>query len=121
MATTVRVTTLTLGTAGALVASTTSAEVFPTMASAKEQAEALYGPIRWRPSESTRSSWAIGTPSARPSAYDQRIVVAPAAKGVAEVVEELRRLDAPNLDDIRQRVLSRQRPAPAQPTEETPA
>ncbi|MGW8814102.1 hypothetical protein [Gordonia terrae] len=118
MATTYRTTVLTLTTGGALREATTTATTWLTLTSAKDSAEQEHGPITWRHADVTRPQWAIGTPTARPSAYDQRVVVAPASKGLDDLLVELHRRDAPtDLDALRASILARQGKGPApQPT-----
>ncbi|ASR04008.1 hypothetical protein [Gordonia rubripertincta] len=121
MAVTYRVYELRFGAANTVVRSTASAETYPTLTAAREAAEEQHGPIHWRPNDSTRTTWPTGTPAARPSAYQTTVVVCPAAKGLTEVLAELRRRDAPaDLDVLRAEILARQGrgPAPQPPTEE---
>ncbi|WP_431840872.1 hypothetical protein [Gordonia hongkongensis] len=124
MATNVRIFAVRFGAGNALVDSEASAETFPSLTAARDAAEALHGPITWRPTRATPSSWAIGSPSAKPSAYRTAIVVAPASRGLSDVVAELKRLDGPaDLNEIRDRILTRQgkTPAPKDTEEATPA
>ncbi|WP_431839181.1 hypothetical protein [Gordonia hongkongensis] len=114
MATTYRITTVTFGTAGAVLDASATATTYATLTEAKAAAEETHGTVRWSHADVARPQWATGAPP-RPSAYEQKVIIAPAAKGLDDVLAELRRRDAPrDLDALRAEILARQGNTPAQ-------
>ncbi|NKY62896.1 hypothetical protein QBL07_017930 [Gordonia rubripertincta] len=112
--TTYRITTLTLGTGGAVLNATASATTFTTLTDARAAAEHAHGAIRWSHADAARPQWAIGTLTARASAYQTLAIIAPAARGLGDILAELRRRDAPtDLDALRADILARQGRGPA--------
>ena len=115
MATTYRITTVTFGTAGTVREASATASTYPTLTEAKTAAEEAHGTIRWSHTDVARPQWAIGVIAGRATAYENKAIIAPAAKGLDDILAELRRRDAPaDLDALRAGILARQGNTPAQ-------
>lgn len=120
MAVNYRVTAIEFGTGGALRTASATAHTWPTMTEAKAAAEEEHGLIRWAHTDVSKPAWAVGD-LLKPSAYSHKVIVAPAAKGLTDIIIELNRRDSPrDLNELRAKILARQGkgPAPQPSTEE---